>query len=223
LRLIAGLCDGIFCPKRTPPAMRPRQLASLANALAASWLLVVSALPVIAYAPDFIGADTVLGSIMSLQNVTLYFWGQNRLLNVLPFAVSWITDPQSNLLALLYLASLASFSLLLLLALFARRAVAGRSDLVLPVFAALSATYLLVASPGRHLPHVHRALRICARPPPCRRRGLRDVVRHDQRAGPAGARRAPGPAGHRPEPRDRHSTRPGPRGGESLPSADIRP
>lgn len=128
--------------------MRPRQLASLANALAASWLLVVSALPVIAYAPDFIGADTVLGSIMSLQNVTLYFWGQNRLLNVLPFAVSWITAPQSNLLALLYLASLASFSLLLLLALFARRAVAGRSDLVLPVFAALSATYLLVASPG---------------------------------------------------------------------------
>lgn len=127
--------------------MRPRHTRLLANALAASWLLLVSALPVIAYAPDFINADTVLGSIMSLQNVTLYFWGQNRLLNILPFAVSWITDPQSNLLALLYLASLATFSLLLLLALFARRAVAGRSDLVLPVFAALSATYLLVASP----------------------------------------------------------------------------
>lgn len=128
--------------------MRPLRPSFSANVLVASWLLVVSALPVIAYAPDFIGADTVLGSIMSLQNVTLYFWGQNRLLNVLPFAVSWITDPQSNLLALLYLASLASFSLLLLLALFARRAVAGGSDLVLPVFAALSATYLLVASPG---------------------------------------------------------------------------
>ncbi len=47
-------------------------------------ILVLSLLTVNAFAPRFLNADVILNSVMSLQNVTLFVWGQNRLLNVVP-------------------------------------------------------------------------------------------------------------------------------------------
>ncbi len=51
------------------------------------------------YAPDIFHGDVILYSVMSLQNVTLFYWEQNRLLNVGPAITSLIRDPAWNLLA----------------------------------------------------------------------------------------------------------------------------
>src|SRR5689334_5783673 len=41
--------------------------------------------------------DTILPTLISRQNLTLYFWGQNRYGNLIPFLAQWITDLQANL------------------------------------------------------------------------------------------------------------------------------
>jgi hypothetical protein len=43
-------------------------------------------------------ADTILQSLMSTQKVTLFYWGQDRYANFLPFIYSWIKSPKLNLL-----------------------------------------------------------------------------------------------------------------------------
>ncbi len=57
-------------------------------------------------------ADTILQSLMSTHKVTLFYWGQDRYLNFLPFLYSWIQSPTANLL-LIILTSGASYFLLL--------------------------------------------------------------------------------------------------------------
>src|SRR5680860_103570 len=79
-----------------------------------------SALAILAvnrFSPPFLNADTLLYSIISLQNATLFYWGQNRLVNFLPWALSWITNPHANLAAHLFLFSFSFFALLCVLAL----------------------------------------------------------------------------------------------------------
>ena len=127
--------------------MTPRQTATAHAIVAGVWLLAVSTLTVIRYAPPYLNADTILNGVMSLQNVTLYFWGQNRLLNLLPFAAMWVGDAGLNLGLQIGIASASLFGLLLVLAMFARRAVGADRSLVLPVFVALSSLYLLVVRP----------------------------------------------------------------------------
>src|SRR4029079_2775641 len=41
--------------------------------------------------------DTILPTLISRQNLTLYFWGQNLCGNLCPFFAQWITDLQANL------------------------------------------------------------------------------------------------------------------------------
>jgi hypothetical protein len=79
------------------------------------WLIFVSAFTVVKVAPSELNADTILQSVMSLQNVTLYYWGQNRLLNILPFITSLISDPSTNLASILFLTSLSFYGFLYLL------------------------------------------------------------------------------------------------------------
>jgi hypothetical protein len=76
------------------------------------WLILVSALTVIKYSPRELNADTILNSVMSLQNITLYYWGQNRLLNVLPLVVVFLKNPEANLYGILMFSSISFFSLL---------------------------------------------------------------------------------------------------------------
>ena len=40
--------------------------------------------------------DGLLETIMSLQKVTLYFWGEDRFANLLPAATLWIRNPTDN-------------------------------------------------------------------------------------------------------------------------------
>jgi len=127
--------------------MTPRQTATTQAIVIAGWLLAVSTLTIIRFAPPNLNADVILNGVMSLQNVTLYYWGQNRLLNLLPFTAMWVEDAGLNLGLQIGIASASFFGLLLFLAMFARRAVGGDRSLVLPVFVALSSLYLVVVRP----------------------------------------------------------------------------
>lgn len=75
-------------------------------------ILFVSALAANKLAPAYLNSDVILNSIMSLQKVTLFYWGQNRLLNVAPFLFSSITDPGVNLAAHIFFFSCVFFALL---------------------------------------------------------------------------------------------------------------
>ncbi|RFB81371.1 hypothetical protein [Methylovirgula sp. 4M-Z18] len=44
----------------------------------------------------YMNADVMMNSIMSLQKVTLFYWGQDRLLNVLPLALSVVRNARLN-------------------------------------------------------------------------------------------------------------------------------
>ena len=57
-------------------------------------------------------ADTILQSLMSTQKVTLFYWGQDRYANFLPFIYSWIKSPKLNLLLIIFSSGLAYFLLL---------------------------------------------------------------------------------------------------------------
>jgi hypothetical protein len=57
-------------------------------------------------------ADTILQSLMSTQKVTLFYWGQDRYANFLPFIYSWLKSPTLNLLLILFTSGLAYFLLL---------------------------------------------------------------------------------------------------------------
>lgn len=79
-------------------------------------ILILSLLTVNALAPRYLNADVILNSVMSLQKVTIFVWGQNRLLNVVPFLLSFIADPEVNLRAHLIFFSCTFYTLLYVLA-----------------------------------------------------------------------------------------------------------
>jgi hypothetical protein len=54
---------------------------------------VLSLLAVNKFVPEGINADTLIQSIMSLQKLTIFYWGQNRFASVVPFLLSWIASP----------------------------------------------------------------------------------------------------------------------------------
>ncbi len=106
-------------------------------------LLALAALSVNRLAPAHLNADVLLQSVMSLQRVTLFYWGQNRLMNFLPLLVQGIADPQRNLYALLGLAALAHHAWLLALAHGMRElAGAGQRVSLLALFLLLTALSL---------------------------------------------------------------------------------
>ncbi len=76
-------------------------------------LAVILALIVFNWAvPTHFDADTVLQSVMSMQKVTLFYWGQDRYANFLPFLYSWVPSPRANLLAIYFTSGIAFFLLL---------------------------------------------------------------------------------------------------------------
>ena len=79
------------------------------------WLISVTLMTVARVAPDGVNADILMNSVMSQQNITLYYWGQNRLLNVLPLAATWLSKPSWNLFGVLVLATLSFYGLLYVL------------------------------------------------------------------------------------------------------------
>lgn len=115
----------------------------------AALLIAFSVLTVLRHTGPNLHADGVMQSIMSLQGVELFFWGQNRFLSVVPFLASPITDPDANLFACLLLNALSFHALLLLLAWMGAHVVTGRRTWpdVLLLFLMLAATTHLVVVP----------------------------------------------------------------------------
>lgn len=68
---------------------------------------------------DYLNADTIMHSIMSNQNVTPFYWGQNRLFSLLPFLFSVVSEPGLNLFLILFFANFSFFLLLFMLCDFA--------------------------------------------------------------------------------------------------------
>jgi hypothetical protein len=119
------------------------------TAFALVWLLLISLLTLLKIAPDGLNADILMNSVMSLQNLTLYYWGQNRLLNILPLIVSIIKDPALNLVALLVLSALSFYGFLYILAVAASVLIIKKNNSVhvFHVFLISSCVFILVLSP----------------------------------------------------------------------------
>lgn len=66
------------------------------------------------YAHSGLNADILLNQIMSLQNPTLFYWGQNRIFNIIPYTLSFISFPILNLFMALFITSLSFFGSLYL-------------------------------------------------------------------------------------------------------------
>lgn len=79
-------------------------------------VLLISLLTVNKLAPSFLNADVIMNSIMSLQKVTIFYWGQNRLFNLVPLILSPIKAPGYNLGIHLVFFSFTFFMLLYIIA-----------------------------------------------------------------------------------------------------------
>lgn len=110
----------------------------------ALWLLLLTGFTALKYAPGM-DADVLLNSLMSTRNITVFYWGQNRLLNVLPVLAAPFQDPALNLCAVLFLSSLFTFLLILVLSRFAAKV--GKqsqySSNASLIFLALSSLFIL--------------------------------------------------------------------------------
>lgn len=82
----------------------------------AALAVLASVLTVLRDTADYLRADGIMQSIMSVQDVDLFFWGQNRFASVVPFVAQPIGDPAANLIACLLINALAFHGLLLLVA-----------------------------------------------------------------------------------------------------------
>lgn len=114
--------------------------------LSALWLCLVVALTATACAPRYLNADMLLNSVMSLQHVTLFYWGQNRLLNVLPLVASVTSDPQYNLWLVILLPVVAFFLLLQAMTVLAARGLQAGPVVALQAFVVLPTAVTPIAT-----------------------------------------------------------------------------
>lgn len=104
--------------------------------------------------PAYMNADTPLFSIMSLQRLTLFIWGQNRFINLVPLLASPLRQPDANLVVQILIFGGGFIGLVALLGWVMARLVL-RSERRLDswlCFAALLFTFFTVAS--RYAVHV---------------------------------------------------------------------
>lgn len=87
-------------------------------------LLGYSVATVNRFAPENLNADIILHSIMSLTNVSLFYWEQNRLANVLAFMWSPVGVPHLNLFLILLTIAATHYAVILLMCLAAKILVA---------------------------------------------------------------------------------------------------
>jgi len=80
------------------------------------WVLLLIVATAYHSAAAWMDADVLMNSVMSLQKVTVFYWGQNRILNVLPTAAWMFRNPAWNLGAVLVLSAAAFYGSLVMLA-----------------------------------------------------------------------------------------------------------
>lgn len=116
-----------------------------------TFVFLLSALTVNRFAPEYLNADVILDSIMSLQNVTLFYWGQNRLASVVPFLLSPIQDGSINLYIRLFLSASLFYAFLWGSAFIIEKAIGhegNRQPNRRELFLLLSALFLFVFKPS---------------------------------------------------------------------------
>jgi hypothetical protein len=113
---------------------------AVAVVLIAAWTILMTRFTVNGYAGSA-NADVLMSSIMSLQNLTVYYWGQNRLLNVLPALAYPFRDPHQNLQAILYITAASYFAFLISISALSAKLFPNRSQpwRTLSIYAAVSA------------------------------------------------------------------------------------
>lgn len=114
------------------------------------FIFFISALTVIHYSPSHLNADVLLNSVMSIQNITLFYWGQNRLANILPLLTSFIKDPSINLYVVLFITAFTHYLLLFLFSWISVKILTKENTqyLDLKVFITITLIFLLVINPG---------------------------------------------------------------------------
>ena len=117
----------LFGDADSPVPLSLREVIALALAIGASVPVVVWS---DAYSPVH-NADSILQAMMSVQKLTWYYWGQNRLANVLPFLASFIPDLGAN------------FAMQVILRVAAGMALPATMLVVLRTYERLSVKYLL--------------------------------------------------------------------------------
>jgi hypothetical protein len=117
--------------------MESTRLQRAAVGLLSVWVLLLIVATAYHGAANWMDADVVLNSVMSLQKVTVFYWGQNRILNVLPATVWILRDAAWNLGAVILLSSAIFYGTLVMVAgLTARALILGP----LPRYALIAAT-----------------------------------------------------------------------------------
>lgn len=143
----------------TCPASQPIQHAAGAAPIAPSWrwqaltgytlLISTFALVTVFRYGEHLTADGLAQSGMSVQDVDLFFWGQDRLALVVPLLASPVADPESNLLLCLTMNAAAFYGLLLVLARMAASTLASsrRWEETTVIFLLMAATTLATWKP----------------------------------------------------------------------------
>lgn len=107
---------------------------SLWRARVALFLVLAPALlALFKYSETGLNADIAINQVMALRNPTLFYWGQNRLFNIVPLAAALIRQPLPNLFAILFVAAASFFALVYAIAACAAK-IAGKTELSQPVY-----------------------------------------------------------------------------------------
>lgn len=113
MSLISSSSSEAITAGESAPALGKRFFPDIGAAAA---IAIPAILAAFKYAYDGLNADIILNQLMSLRELTLFYWGQNRLLNVVPFALQGIPWPLANLFLVLLASTLSFFSLVWLIA-----------------------------------------------------------------------------------------------------------
>ena len=116
----------------------------------AALVVVLSVFTVLRYTKPYLQADSVQQSIMSIQDVDLFFWGQNRFAAFVSFLASPIADPALNLFACLFINAAMFHTFLFLVAYMGTRVITGGRQwwATIVTFLGLAAAVHLVLAPS---------------------------------------------------------------------------
>jgi hypothetical protein len=120
---------GVAAEPPYAPPVTPLDRPAVRRHLPAIWLAVtvpaLSLLTVLRHTRYNLQADGIEQSVMSVQDIDLFYWGQDRLAPVVSWVASPIADPSLNLWACLFLQAVVFHSFFLVLARLCTRAVSG--------------------------------------------------------------------------------------------------
>ena len=141
--------DAAPAPARTSGSWGPGRVGGIA--VFALTLVALAVVTIYRYTAPYLQADGVQQSIMSIQNVDLFYWGQNRFAAVVSFLASPFSDPAVNLFVCLLINSLCFYGTFLVIAVMGVRALTGefRWTAVYVLWLVAAATANVIVTPSK--------------------------------------------------------------------------